>query len=253
MHAPTLNLELPDWPGAKVFFSTRAGGVSAAPYHHLNLGDHVGDDPAAVAVNRARLAAAWGVQPVFLTQTHGTDVIWLDAGSDWAASNRQADASITDLPGLACTILVADCLPVMFYLPSAKRVAAAHAGWRGLAAGVLDKTLDQLAKRASLDDLQVWLGPCIGPTAFEVGEDVRLAFQPQERGPSDCFKPKSEGKWWADLAGLARHRLSQRGVNQVQGNDGSQAWCTFTQSQHFFSHRRDRISGRMAVGVALLA
>ena len=253
MHAPTLNLELPEWPGAKVFLSTRVGGVSSAPYNQLNLGDHVGDDPASVVINRARLAAGWGVQPVFLNQTHGTEVVWLDSDPGLAGIQRQADASVTDRPGLACTILVADCLPVMFYLPSKKRVAAAHAGWRGLAAGVLENTLDQLGHKDPSDALHVWLGPCIGPTAFEVGEDVLMAFQSQEYDLSGCFKPKTAGKWWADLAGLARHRLSHRGVNQVQGNDGTQAWCTFSNPEHFFSHRRDRISGRMAAGVALLA
>ena len=252
MPAPTLNPEglprLPDWPGARVFCSTRLGGVSKEPFDSLNLGLHVGDDPSDVAVNRQRLADAWGAKPVFLNQVHGTKLVVL---YDQTPDGTEADACWTQESGVACTIMVADCLPVLFYQPHARVVAAAHAGWRGLSAGVLENTLKTLSHFGAPPTWQVWLGPCIGPQAFEVGEDVRAAFAPQ--GPLDgAFEALPEpGKHLANLPLLARQRLRQAGLQAVQGNDGTPAWCTFTQAHVYFSHRRDGRSGRFAAGITL--
>ena len=250
MLARTLKPELPDWPGARLFCSTRQGGVSAAPYDSLNLGDHVGDDALSVAENRRLLAEVWGASPVFMRQVHGTELVCIDNLT--ANDVPEADACWSAESGQACTIMVADCLPVLFYLPSARRVAAAHAGWRGLAAGVLENTLKPLAQSGPLGEVKVWLGPCIGPTAFEVGEDVRSAFCSADARCHQAFKPLEQtGKYLADLAWLARFRLLECGVVNIQGNDSSLNWCTFTQKQTYFSHRRNGVSGRFAAGIAL--
>jgi YfiH family protein len=254
-----LDLLRPDWPapfGVHAVCSTRLGGVSEAPYGSLNLGDHVGDEPARVTTNRTRFAQAIGAKPVFLSQVHGTDVLYLDAATPHA---RVADACITTEPGVACTIMVADCLPVLFTTRRGDAVAAAHAGWRGLAGhngvGVLETTYQNLSALAhippaqSATELVAWLGPCIGPQAFEVGDDVRSAFVAQHAPAALMFQALPGGKWLADLAGLARQRLEVLGVTEVYGNDGSAPWCTVTQSARFFSHRRDRISGRFAVSI----
>jgi YfiH family protein len=219
----------------------------------LNLGDHVGDDPAAVAENRARLARSLGVRPVFLQQVHGTAVALLEGQT---SDGTVADACITVQRGLACTVMVADCLPVLFTLQSGQVVGAAHAGWRGLAGGVLESTLQALWQQAGLDkegaaQTLAWLGPCIGPAAFEVGPEVRAAFVERDADSADCFVPQGKGKYLADLAGLARRRLAIMGVTQVYGNDGSTAWCTVSTPSRFFSHRRDGVSGRLAAGVWL--
>jgi YfiH family protein len=219
----------------------------------LNLGDHVGDDPAAVAENRARLARSLGVRPVFLQQVHGTAVALLEGQT---SDGTVADACITVQRGLACTVMVADCLPVLFTLQSGQVVGAAHAGWRGLAGGVLESTLQALWQQAGVDkagaaQTLAWLGPCIGPAAFEVGPEVRAAFVERDAKSAECFVPQAEGKYLADLAGLARRRLAIMGVTQVYGNDGSTAWCTVSTPSRFFSHRRDGVSGRLAAGVWL--
>jgi YfiH family protein len=243
----------PHWPaplGVRTFCSTRQGGVSTGCYAGLNLGDHVGDDPAAVAENRARLARSLGVRPVFLQQVHGTAVALLD---DRTSDGTVADACISVQRGLVCTIMVADCLPLLFTTLSGQMVGAAHAGWRGLAAGVLEATVQQLvlATAAPVSEVLVWLGPCIGPTAFEVGTEVRTAFVEQDAGSTECFAPQGNGKFLADLAGLARRRLDNLGVTRIYGNDGSSAWCTVSNPSRFFSHRRDGVSGRLAAGVWL--
>ena len=246
-----LKPDLPDWPGARLFCSTRLGGVSAHSYASLNLGDHVGDEPDSVSSNRQRLEAIWGAKPVFLHQVHGTDVVRLT--SPPSEQGLQADACFTHEKNLACTIMVADCLPVLFYLPQAKLVAAAHAGWRGLAAGVLEATLNRLAEFGRIETCRVWLGPCIGPQHFEVGEDVREAFCDTEPLGSDVFfNPFKPDKYLADLAGLARRRLSLQGISQIEGNDSKPSWCTFSCSELYYSHRRDGISGRFAAGIALV-
>ena len=239
-----------DWPaGVRTVCTLREGGVSAAPYDTLNLGLHVQDDPACVLRNRERLAQACGARPVFLDQVHGVSCLAIDGHTP---DGQQADACWTAQPGVVCTILVADCLPVLMCDAHGRVVAAAHAGWRGLGAGVLEATVQTLCEQASCsaDAVQVWLGPCIGPTAFEVGADVLLAWGGSPGGASAWFQPSSQsGKWRADLAGAARHRLQRCGVARIEGNDSTPAWCTVTQSAHFFSHRRDGRSGRFAAGI----
>ncbi|VTU16657.1 Laccase domain protein YfiH [Variovorax sp. SRS16] len=237
----------PDWPappGVHALCTTRQGGVSGGPYESLNLGDHVGDVPADVAANRARLREAIGAQPVFLEQVHGTQVLVLDAATP---SGSRADACTTAEGRVACTIMVADCLPVLFTDASGRRVAAAHAGWRGLAAGVLERSVDVFRSAGEAQGLMAWLGPCIGPDAFEVGAEVKAAFEAVMPDAAPCFAPAgATGKWMADLAGLARRRLRHAGVMQIHGNDSSEAWCTSHNPLLFFSHRRDRVSGRLA-------
>ncbi len=246
---------IPQWPAparVRALCTTRAGGVSSAPYDSLNLGEHVGDEPQAVAANRLRFANALAARPVFLSQAHGTDVVTLSADN---VHGMVADASLTTQPGLACTIMVADCLPVLFTNTQGNVVAAAHAGWRGLTGqggtGVLEQTLTALAVAGAASDIMAWLGPCIGPQAFQVGDDVREAFLAHDRAAHALFRPQWAGKWLVDLAGLARMRLRQAGVEQLYGNDGSQAWCTVSNPARYFSHRRDRISGRMAACIWL--
>ena len=239
----------PDWPapaGVRAICTTRTGGVSAAPYDGLNLGDHVGDAPARVAANRAIFQQAIGAHPVFLNQVHGTQVVTLDASTP---DGTVADACVTDQPGVACTVMVADCLPVLFTTADGCRVAAAHAGWRGLAGqggvGILEAT----AKRLQANDILAWLGPCIGPQAFEVGDEVRAAFTATDAEAADCFKPLTQGKWLADLAALARLRLRALGISQIYGNDSSAAWCTVGNASRFFSYRRDRVTGRFCASI----
>ena len=250
---------IPDWPmpaGVHAVCTTRAGGVSGAPYDSLNLGDHVGDNPAHVAANRATLQAALGVRPVFLNQVHGIEVATLHAQS---ADGMVADACITSASGVACTVMVADCLPVLFTDRQGRLVAAAHAGWRGLVGqdrvGVLEQTCKRFSALAFINqadlatDLMAWLGPCIGPNAFEVGDDVHAAFTESDGLATQFFKIQPSGKWLADLAGLARLRLRRIGITQIYGNDSSAAWCTVSNPSRFFSHRRDRDSGRFCVSI----
>lgn len=231
--------------------STRAGGVSRPPFDSLNLrppglrGDAV-DDPAAVLENQRRFAAAMGATPVWLDQVHGADVVRLDAVPE---GHPRADASITTTPGLACCVLVADCLPVLFCDRAGRAVGAAHAGWRGLAGGVLEHTVEALGRAADVapGDLLAWLGPCIGPRQFEVGADVRAAFA----GDEAHFVPRTRADgtpgWLADLPALARARLVRAGVTRVAGG----AWCTVEDASRFFSFRRDRLTGRLAAAVWL--
>jgi polyphenol oxidase len=242
---PLADWLLPDWPapaGVQAVCTTRAGGSSIGPYAGLNLGGHVGDDPLHVHANRAVLHQAIGTRPVFLQQVHGTRVLALDSATP---DGGEADACTTADTGVACTIMVADCLPVLFTDAAGTRVAAAHAGWRGLAAGVLERTLESFGPDAAA--VMAWLGPCIGPDAFEVGDEVRAAFVEQSTDAAQCFKPAgTPGKWMADLSGLARQRLAASGVVRPYGNDGSAPWCTVHNPLRFFSHRRDRVSGRFA-------
>ena len=239
----------PKWPApatVRAICTTRAGGRSAAPYDSLNLGDHVGDDPLAVGANRALLAQALHARPVFLKQVHGHGVVTLDAHTH---QGTEADACLTREPGVVCTIMVADCLPLLYTDTRGSFVAAAHAGWRGLAGqggvGVLESL--HAALGLPLRELLVWLGPCIGPQAFEVGPEVKAAFEAQDPQSTLCFRPGPvAGKWLADLPALARLRLAAAGISQIYGNDGTPSWCTVTQASRFFSHRRDRVSGRLA-------
>jgi YfiH family protein len=242
----------PDWPappGVRALFTTRDGGISAPPFDSFNLGDHVRDDPRAVAGNRARLASLTApARPVFLQQVHGTDVVRLDR---LTPDGTEADACVVQGPGLAATIMVADCLPVLLAHASGRAVAAAHAGWRGLANGVLEATAGALREAGGEGEVIAWLGPCIGPLAFEVGAEVREAFVLADAEAAAHFRfHGQDGKYRADLPALARRRLQALGIAQVHGNDGSAAWCTVTQSSRFFSHRRDAVrlgsTGRMA-------
>jgi YfiH family protein len=241
-----------DWPalaGVRAFCSERAGGVSTAPYDTLNLGDHVGDDEAAVQENRRRYAATLQARPVFLKQVHGQGVVRLAAGTPDLA---EADACWTTERGVACTMMVADCLPVLLADRRGTIVGAAHCGWRGLAGGVLEALWAQMAPAAgAAQDMLAWLGPCIGPEAFEVGAEVRDAFIAHDASGAALFKPHGDGKFLADLPALARRRLAALGIAAIHGNDGSNAWCTVANPSRFFSHRRDRVSGRFAASVWL--
>ena len=255
---------IPDWPApanVRALCSTRAGGVSIGPYASLNLGDHVNDDPLAVQANREIFSRELHVKdgaahPVFLQQVHGTDLQWLDAQS---INETTADACATQNQGVACVIMVADCLPVIFADKAGSVVAAAHAGWRGLAGatpgqGVLEKTVAEM-RCVTSGELMAWLGPCIGPDAFEVGAEVREAFCANDAKADQHFKPLGEGKFLADLAALARQRLAAAGVQSIHGNDSTKPWCTVSNPERFFSYRRDQRalggSGRLAAAVWL--
>ena len=253
MSAP-LALMKPDWqapPGVTAVMSQRRGGVSAGPWASLNLGGAVGDEPAAVAENRARFAAALGARPIWLPQAHGAQVLRLGL-ADGGLELPAADAAWTAAPGVACAVLVADCLPVLFAARDGRAVAAAHAGWRGLAAGVLEATVEALCRGAGLvpSDLMAWLGPAIGPRQFEVGADVLLAFgQPSAAPDPKRFKPRprpdGSPRWLANLPQLARDRLDAAGVRDVTGG----GLCTVEDASAFFSFRRDGVTGRMAAAV----
>lgn len=249
----------PAWPAptnVRAACSTRAGGLSAAPYDGLNLGDHVGDAPAAVAANRHLFAQALGARPVYLRQVHGRGIAVIDAQT---VDGIKADGCVTVASGVACTIMVADCLPVLITDLQGRAVGAAHAGWRGLAGeghiGVLEATCAAFWEQAGLgaqdaaDQTLAWLGPCIGPEKFEVGHDVRTAFVAHEPAASALFTEHGQDKWLADLAGLARQRLQALGVTRIYGNDRSPAWCTVGNPSRFFSYRRDRVSGRFAASI----
>lgn len=247
---------IPDWPapaGVRAVFTTRAGGVSVPPFDTMNLGDHVGDLPGHVAENRALLQQATGVRTVFLNQVHGCEVLALDAATP---DGQRADACVTVQRQVACTVMVADCLPVLLTTADGAVVAAAHAGWRGLAGsgatggqGVLEavygslRALAYVGRAVPAIEVIAWLGPCIGPTAFEVGPEVKAAFEAVLPGAGRLFAKSREGaeseKYLADLPGLARLRLHAMGITQIYGNDGSARWCTVTDPSRFFSHRRD--------------
>ncbi|MDG9853654.1 peptidoglycan editing factor PgeF [Pseudomonas nitroreducens] len=229
----------PDWPipaNVRACVTTRAGGVSLEPFDSFNLGDHVGDDPAAVAENRHRLTAELGCQPAWLSQVHGIDVVEADP-----SVVSTADASWSATRGIACTIMTADCLPALFCDRAGTRVGAAHAGWRGLAGGVLEATVDAMGLAPV--ELLVWLGPSIGPQAFEVGPEVREAFLKGHAEAERAFLPSANaGKYMADIYELARIRLAVKGVTAVYGGD----FCTFTDTEDFYSYRRNACTGRLA-------
>lgn len=258
-HAPHDWL-VPDWPapaGVRAVCTTRLGGVSAGPYASLNLGDHVGDDARHVRANRDTFAHAIGARPVFLKQVHGARVQPLDGSS---LAGCEADAVVTGQRLLACTIMVADCLPLLLADSDGRVVAAAHAGWRGLASGVFESVFKEFQRQVSANQqdfamkreatgVLAWLGPCIGPEAFEVGTEVRNAFLERNAMAGRHFRPHGDGRYLADLAGLARQTLQTLGVHHTFGNDSSAAWCTVSNPSRFFSHRRDRVSGRFAAAI----
>ncbi|MDA5490650.1 purine nucleoside phosphorylase YfiH [Yersinia kristensenii] len=234
-------LILPDWPvpaGVKACSTTRHGGISEFPYDSLNLGTHVGDVAASVTANRQCLVEQAGLpqMPVWLEQVHGTRVLHLDGK---AISDVQADAVYSCVAGQVCAVMTADCLPVLFCSLAGDEVAAAHAGWRGLCAGVLEQTLTQF--NANPSSIIAWLGPAIGPQQFEVGEEVKQAFLQLDAQSAAAFTP-SGSKYLADIYLLAKLRLQAAGIHAIYGGDH----CTVTEKQHFFSYRRDGITGRMA-------
>lgn len=242
MTATALGWVVPDWPVAehvRVLSTLRAGGVSEGPYASLNLAAHVGDRPNAVAANRLLLreAAHLPGEPLWLEQVHGTRVAD-HAGEARAA--QPADASVAFAPGRVCAVLTADCLPVVFSDRLGTRVGVAHAGWRGLLGGVLQATIAALQLPGP--QLHAWLGPAIGPDAFEVGPEVREAYRARDAGTAACFVANERGRYRADLYGLARRMLTSAGVESVHGG----GWCTHADAARFFSYRRDGVTGRMA-------
>jgi YfiH family protein len=248
-----LRVLVPNWPASPqigAFCSTRAGGISKAPFDSLNLGRYVNDEPLAVSENRARVRALLPAEPVWLKQVHGTRV-W-DADLTHAEEVIEADAAVTTKSNTVLTVMAADCLPVLIRGPEGKVIGVAHAGWRGLLGGVLENTVDTMQAKTALGNAGqygAWLGPAIGPKAFEVGEEVRSAFDAygEEHDlpvPAEAFiavdgKP---GKYWANLYQLARQRLQSKGINQFYGGE----FCTVRDQADFFSHRRDGLSGRFA-------
>ncbi|WP_213716507.1 purine nucleoside phosphorylase YfiH [Cedecea lapagei] len=238
---------VPHWPlpaGVAACSSTRVGGVSVAPYDSMNLGAHCGDDLADVEENRRLFYAAAGLpsKPVWLEQVHGKTVLKL-TGEPYAS--KRADASYSNTPGTVCAVMTADCLPVLFCNEAGTEVAAAHAGWRGLCEGVLEETVACFQDRPQ--SIRAWLGPAIGPEAFEVGPEVREAFMAKDQKAANAFRAAGE-KYYADIYQLARQRLANVGVTQVYGGDR----CTWTESGDFFSYRRDRTTGRMASFIWLI-
>ncbi|MHB1085535.1 MAG: peptidoglycan editing factor PgeF [Thiobacillus sp.] len=229
----------PDWPappGVNSLMTTRVGGVSGAPWTSFNLGDHVGDDPGHVASNRARLRQHLPAEPGWLRQVHSARVVELGC-----VSNAEADAAFTHQKGQVCAVLTADCLPVLFCGRAGSVVAAAHAGWRGLANGVLEATV--AAMQVPPGEVLAWMGAAIGPLAFEVGDEVRQIFVAQHPEAVVAFAPHpTPGKWLADIYQLARIRLNHVGVHAIYGGGR----CTFSEADSFYSYRRDGVTGRMA-------
>lgn len=235
---------IPDWPtptNVRVLQTTRCGGVSIAPYDNFNLGDHVGDVPQAVAHNRQLLAQLMPNEPVWLQQVHGT--VTVDVGG--AGCLPQADAAISRQRGAVCVVMTADCLPVLLCDELGTVVGVAHAGWKGLAAGVIESTVQ--AMKVAPEKLLAWLGPAISQRAFEVGDDVRDAFVAQHAQAAEAFLPGANGKWMADIYLLAHQHLYALGITRVYGGE----YCTYSDSVNFFSYRRDGVTGRMGTFIWL--
>lgn len=235
------SLIVPDWPapvGVRAASTTRRGGVSAPPYASLNLAGHVGDDPACVAENRRRLAARLGysAEPAWLEQIHGITVV----AAETVRAPVAADAAWTRAPGQPCVVMTADCLPVLLCDRAGTVVAAVHGGWRGLAGGIIAAAVARLG--VPPPELLAWLGPAIGPKAFEVGEEVRAAFVNLDAGSTGCFRPSPAGRWLADIYELAQRQLRNLGVQEIYGG----GCCTFSEPERFFSYRRENRTGRMA-------
>jgi len=240
-HTHNSTFIIPDWPapaGVRAVSTTRAGGGSAVPYDSLNLGDHVGDAPDAVAGNRARVRQSLQLptEPCWLQQVHGNCAV----AAETTDAPCQADACYTQQPGVVCAVLTADCLPLLLCDRAGTRVAAVHAGWRGLANGVIESALEGFG--AVGGEILAWLGPAIGPRAFEVGDEVRAEFVAHDARAVAAFQPARAGHWYADLYTLARQRLTACAVSAVYGGD----YCTYTDAARFFSYRRDGSTGRMA-------
>jgi YfiH family protein len=235
---------IPGWPApqnVKALQTTRNGGVSAAPHNSLNLGDHVGDAPLAVSRNRALLEPLLPSEPVWLKQVHGTEVVDAGGTTCWP----EGDACISHRSGAVCVVMTADCLPLLLCDEQGSVVGAVHAGWRGLCDGVIEQAVR--AMNAPPQTLMAWLGPAIGPQAFEVGEEVRAAFVEKQPQAEAAFVPGASGKYLADLYQLARLRLNAQGIAHIYGG----GWCTHTDSVRFFSYRRDGATGRMGTFIWL--
>ena len=235
----THNWIVPDWPaprGVRALITTRSGGVSGAPFASMNLGDHVGDDARACSENRRRLHTRLPAEPLWMRQIHGVGVI---EAQSWR-QGVEADGAVARAAGSVIGVLTADCLPVLFCDVEAKVVGVAHAGWRGLAAGILEATIAKMA--IDPGRLMAYLGPGIGVEAYEVGEDVRDAFARVDAGAAQAFMPHTPGKFFADLYLLARQRLAKTGIMAIHGGE----FCTFAEEERFFSYRRDGPTGRMA-------
>lgn len=233
------DLLIPDWPApanVRALQTLRSGGCSPAPWDSFNLGDHVGDASENVAANRASLRQLLPAEPLWLNQVHGIAAV--DAAK--SPFSITADAACSRTAGVVCTVMTADCLPVLFCNRAGSVVAAAHAGWRGLEAGVLEATVKAMA--ANPGEILAWLGPAIGPHCFEVGDEVRAAFLSRDPLASSAFIAGASGKWLADLYLLARQRLQNIGIVNISGGDR----CTFSEEESFFSYRRDGVTGRMA-------
>lgn len=236
-----LHFITPDWPapkGVRAAVTTRIGGVSAGPFFSLNLGSHVGDDPASVQENRRRVLDALRLpcEPVWLNQVHGTTVIAADDYSE----PPTADAAFSQASGRVCAVLTADCLPVLFCDDEGRTIAAAHAGWRGLVGGVLAETLKVFDVQS--DRVLAWLGPAIESAAFEVGEEVREQFLGRDAGFASAFVRNDRDRWQADIDALARYELHRLGVRDIYGG----GFHCFADRERFFSYRRDQRTGRMA-------
>ena len=231
---------VPDWPappGVRAFVTTRAGGVSRGGYASMNLGMSSGDEPASVARNREIVRAHIPGDPAWLAQVHGTTVADLDRIE--GHERPPADAAATSKPGRVAAVLTADCMPLLLCDPAGSRVAVAHAGWRGMAAGVIENAVRAMG--AEPGQVCAWLGPTIGPTAFEVGPEVKAAFESHDPAAAAAFAPRPGGKFMADLYALARRRLGRAGVRAIHGG----GFCTYREPERFFSYRREPKSGRM--------
>ena len=231
---------LPDWDAparVRAFVTTRAGGVSGGEFASMNLGGSSGDDPAYVARNRLIVREQLPAAARWMKQVHGTDVADLDALAE--SQVPVADAAVASKPGRVGVVLTADCMPLFLADESAERIAVAHAGWRGMAAGVIERTLEAMGSNPSR--VMAWMGPTIGPAAFEVGPEVREAFMAADMDAGAAFRSHKPGKYMADLYALARRRLDRAGVRRVHGG----GFCTYTEAQRFFSYRRAQNSGRM--------
>lgn len=233
---------VPDWPappGVRSLVTTRAGGVSAAPFDSFNLGLATGDAPDAVRENRRLLRTVLPGEPAWLRQVHGAEVVDAHAALD----RPSADAAVAKRAGIVCAIQIADCLPVLLCDRQSSVVGAAHAGWKGLAAGVIDNTVAAMtAAGGDASGLMAYIGPGIGPRAFEVGDEVRELYLSADRDARSAFTPHAPGKWLADLPALARRALARCGVIAVYGGD----LCTYSEPARFYSYRRDKVTGRMA-------
>jgi polyphenol oxidase len=230
---------VPDWPAparVRSLITTRRGGVSSGSFASMNLGDHVGDDPDPVRRNRALLTAQLPAEPKWLKQVHGARVAFVDG----ALYPKEADGAVARQAGTVCAVLVADCLPVLLCNAAGTTVGVAHAGWRSMAAGVLEQTV--AAMGATPSTLLAYFGPAIGPQSFEVGDEVRRAFMEIDATDAEAFLPGTPGKWMCDLYELARRRLLRMGVERIFGG----GLCTLIEAQRFFSYRRDGATGRMA-------